>query len=165
MSNSPHIVGIIPARYPSVRFPGKILTPICGRPLIQWVIERVQQAKTLDEVVVATDDERICEAVRAVGGRAVMTRPDHPSGTDRVAEAVAATMLANEMETVLHKLPAREALIMRLRYGLQGNQPHTLKEISEMLHLSRERIRQLENEILGKLRQSDFADSLQLYLN
>ncbi len=87
----PRIVGIIPARYASVRFPGKILTPICGRPLIQWVVERVQQAAALDEVVVATDDERIAAAVRDVGGRAVMTAPEHPSGTDRVAEAAAET--------------------------------------------------------------------------
>jgi 3-deoxy-manno-octulosonate cytidylyltransferase (CMP-KDO synthetase) len=86
---APRILGIIPARHASVRFPGKILTPIGGRPLIHWVLERVSRARRLTGVLVATDDDRIREAVEAVGGRAVMTRGDHPSGTDRVAEAAA----------------------------------------------------------------------------
>jgi len=55
--------------------------------MVQWVVERVRQAKRLSEVIVATDDERILQAVEAFGGVAVMTRPDHPSGTDRIAEA------------------------------------------------------------------------------
>ncbi|OGV61277.1 MAG: hypothetical protein A2498_00695 [Lentisphaerae bacterium RIFOXYC12_FULL_60_16] len=84
----PVVVGVIPARWASTRFPGKILTPLLGRPLIHWVLDRVRQAKNLSCVVVATDDVRIAEAVRSAGGLAVMTRPDHPSGTDRVAEAV-----------------------------------------------------------------------------
>lgn len=69
--------------------PGKALVPLCGKPLIQWVLERVRKARQLDAVIVATDDERIREAVSALGGVAVMTKPEHPSGTDRVAEAVA----------------------------------------------------------------------------
>lgn len=80
------VIGVIPARWGSTRLPGKALAPICGKPLIQWVLERVRLAKCLDEVVVATDDERIVSAVARMGGVAVMTRPDHPSGTDRVAE-------------------------------------------------------------------------------
>ena len=83
------VVGVIPARWASTRLPGKALAPICGKPLIQWVLERTRQADRLDEVVVATDDERIRSVVTRLGGTAVMTRPDHPSGTDRVAEAVA----------------------------------------------------------------------------
>jgi 3-deoxy-manno-octulosonate cytidylyltransferase (CMP-KDO synthetase) len=82
------VIGVIPARWGSTRLPGKALVPICGKPLIQWVLERVNKAKCLDEVVVATDDQRIVDAVGAMGGVAVMTRADHPSGTDRVAEAV-----------------------------------------------------------------------------
>lgn len=82
------VIGVIPARWASTRLPGKALVPICGKPLIQWVLERARQAVRLDEVLVATDDERIREVVTALGGTAVMTRPDHPSGTDRVAEAV-----------------------------------------------------------------------------
>lgn len=81
------IIGVIPSRWGSTRFPGKSLHPICGKPLVQWVVEAASRAKLLDSVLVATDDARIADAVRAFGGCAVMTRADHPSGTDRVAEA------------------------------------------------------------------------------
>ncbi|MGA1978543.1 MAG: 3-deoxy-manno-octulosonate cytidylyltransferase [Bacteroidales bacterium] len=77
--------GIIPARYASTRFPGKPLVPINGRPMIQMVYESA--AKSLENVFVATDDKRICDAVTGFGGQAVMTSPDHRSGTDRCAEA------------------------------------------------------------------------------
>lgn len=82
------VVGVIPARYASTRLPAKALVPLCGKPLVVWVLERVRQARRLDAVLVATDDERIASVVQAAGGDAVMTRADHPSGTDRVAEAV-----------------------------------------------------------------------------
>lgn len=78
-------VGIIPARFGSTRFPGKPLALILGKPLIQWVIERVNKADALDEVIVATDDDRI-RAVAERFCRVEMTRSDHPSGTDRIAE-------------------------------------------------------------------------------
>ena len=77
--------GIIPSRYGSSRFPGKPLHPIAGKPLVAWVVEAVRQAHRLDEIVVATDDERIAEAVAGCGGRAVMTPSELPSGTDRIA--------------------------------------------------------------------------------
>jgi len=80
-------VGVIPARWASTRLPGKSLVTICGKPLILWVVEAVQGAETLADTVVATDDRRIADVVCAAGHRAVMTRQDHPSGTDRVAEA------------------------------------------------------------------------------
>ena len=79
------VIGIIPARYGSTRFPGKPLAPIAGKPLIQRVVERCQQARSLTEVVVATDDERIREAA-ARFCRVEMTAADHPSGSDRIAE-------------------------------------------------------------------------------
>jgi 3-deoxy-manno-octulosonate cytidylyltransferase (CMP-KDO synthetase) len=82
-------IGIIPARYHSTRFEGKALALLGGRPVIEHVYERARQASLLDGVWVATDDERIAKAVERVGGRAVMTSPGHPSGTDRVAEAAA----------------------------------------------------------------------------
>jgi 3-deoxy-manno-octulosonate cytidylyltransferase (CMP-KDO synthetase) len=82
-------IGIIPARWGSTRFPGKSLAPILGRPLIGWVVERVRLARRLSDVAVATDDERIRRTVEDLGVRAIMTRADHPSGTDRVAEAAA----------------------------------------------------------------------------
>jgi 3-deoxy-manno-octulosonate cytidylyltransferase (CMP-KDO synthetase) len=79
------IVGIIPARYGSSRFPGKPLALIAGKPLVQHVVERCQKAKALSEVIVATDDTRIWEVAQGFC-RAEMTGPNHPSGTDRVAE-------------------------------------------------------------------------------
>jgi 3-deoxy-manno-octulosonate cytidylyltransferase (CMP-KDO synthetase) len=79
------IIGIIPARYASTRFPGKPLALIAGKSLIQRVVEQCQKAKSLAEVVVATDDARIADAV-AKFCRVEMTREDHPSGSDRIAE-------------------------------------------------------------------------------
>jgi 3-deoxy-manno-octulosonate cytidylyltransferase (CMP-KDO synthetase) len=79
------IIGIIPARYASSRFPGKPLALIAGKPLIQRVVEQCQQAKSLSEVIVATDDARIAEVAQNYC-RVEMTRADHPSGSDRIAE-------------------------------------------------------------------------------
>jgi 3-deoxy-manno-octulosonate cytidylyltransferase (CMP-KDO synthetase) len=81
------IVAIIPARYASSRFPGKPLCDILGKPMIQHVYERARRAH-VDRVLVATDDERVANAVIAFGGEALMTSPTHRSGTDRLAEAV-----------------------------------------------------------------------------
>jgi 3-deoxy-manno-octulosonate cytidylyltransferase (CMP-KDO synthetase) len=80
------IIGIIPARYSATRLPGKPLADICGKPLIQYVYEQARKSKLLEDVIVATDDERILKAVEGFGGKAVMTSPTHPSGTDRCAE-------------------------------------------------------------------------------
>lgn len=82
-------IAVIPARYDSVRFPGKPLANRTGKPLIQHVFERAKLARLVSRVIVATDDERIAAAVRSFGGEAVMTRRDHPNGTSRIAEAVA----------------------------------------------------------------------------
>jgi len=80
-----NIVAIIPARYASVRFPGKPLVMIRNKPMIQWVYERTKKA--IEEVYIATDDERIFNVVKNFGGKVVMTSADHKSGTDRCAEA------------------------------------------------------------------------------
>lgn len=80
------ITAVIPARYGSTRFEGKPLVDILGKPMIQWVYEGVRQSKLIGEVIVATDDQRILEAVQRFGARGVITSPDHPTGTDRVAE-------------------------------------------------------------------------------
>jgi 3-deoxy-manno-octulosonate cytidylyltransferase (CMP-KDO synthetase) len=84
------IVGIIPARYASTRLPGKPLLNDTGRPLIQHVVDAARRSTRLTRIIVATDDRRIFDAVRAHGGEAALTRADHPSGTDRVAEVAAA---------------------------------------------------------------------------
>jgi 3-deoxy-manno-octulosonate cytidylyltransferase (CMP-KDO synthetase) len=83
-----NILGLIPARYASTRFPGKPLHLIAGKPLLQHVVEQCRKAKSLSEVIVATDDTRIWEVAQQFC-RVEMTSPDHPSGTDRIAEVVA----------------------------------------------------------------------------
>lgn len=80
------VLCVIPARYASTRLPGKPLSMINGKPMIQRVYERAVQARLPQEVVVATDHEAVYKAVESFGGRAMMTSPDHPSGTDRLAE-------------------------------------------------------------------------------
>lgn len=99
------ILGVIPARYASTRFPGKPLIDIDGKSMIQRVYEQALKTEKLDEVVVATDDERILMHVRAFGGRAVLTADHHQSGTDRCAE-------------VAEKLPGFDIII-----NIQGDEP------------------------------------------
>ncbi len=77
---------VIPARYASTRFPGKPLADLCGKPMVQWVYERSALCEAVDKVIVATDDQRIANAVMAFGGDVAMTRADHATGTDRLAE-------------------------------------------------------------------------------
>ena len=92
-----YILGVLPARWGSTRFPGKPLHIIAGKPLIQHVWERCQACTRLDEIIVATDDRRIYDAVLGFGGKATMTSPDHPTGTDRIAEAALAVPQASHI--------------------------------------------------------------------
>ena len=87
--SDPAVVVVIPARYASSRLPGKPLVQLGGKPMVQRVYERARQAQTVTRVVVATDDQRILDAVKAIGGEAQMTRPDHRTGTERIAEVAA----------------------------------------------------------------------------
>jgi 3-deoxy-manno-octulosonate cytidylyltransferase (CMP-KDO synthetase) len=87
--SSVKVVVVIPARYGATRLPGKPLVSLAGKPMIQRVYERARLAQTAGRVIVATDDERILKAVEAFGGEARMTRPDHRTGTERVAEVAA----------------------------------------------------------------------------
>ncbi|AVD94347.1 3-deoxy-manno-octulosonate cytidylyltransferase [Pseudomonas sp. SWI36] len=87
-SSEQRIAIVIPARFGSTRLPGKPLADIAGKPMVQHVYERALQVANANDVVIATDDERVAEAVRAFGGKYVMTSPDHPSGTDRLAEVM-----------------------------------------------------------------------------
>ena len=118
MSTEPESVVIIPARWGSTRFPGKPLVVLEGKPLIQWVYEAASRARKVRQVLVATDDSRIQQAVAGFGGTAVMTG-DHPSGSDRIAE-VARTL---ECEVVVN---------------LQGDEPLTqpeqIDQLIEALH-------------------------------
>lgn len=108
------VLGVIPTRMGAVRFPGKPLADLAGRPLVRWVYEAAAACPLLDRLVVATPDAEIVEVVRAFGGEAVLTSPDHPSGTDRVAE-VAASSHADVVVNV------------------QGDQPFVTPEMIERL--------------------------------
>lgn len=98
------IIGVIPARYQSSRFPGKPLADICGRPMIWWVYQQCKKVAELDSVYVATDDERIFETCRSLDVQAVMTSDTHRTGTDRIGE-------------VARKIPAD------LIVNIQGDEP------------------------------------------
>src|SRR5215469_7002978 len=88
-NSMPAVVAVIPARYASTRLPGKPLVPLAGQPMIQRVYQRVRLAQRVERIIVATDDRRVLEVVEAFGGEARMTRPDHRTGTERVAEVAA----------------------------------------------------------------------------
>ena len=117
-----HILAVLPSRWGSTRFPGKPLHPIAGKPLIQHVWERCQQCSGLDEILVATDDERILHAVHSFGGKAVMTSPDHPTGTDRIAEAMRAVPAATHIVNIQGDEPLIEpALIDELATAIPSD--------------------------------------------
>lgn len=109
-------IGIIPARYESTRFPGKPLVDIKGKPMIQWVYENA--SKALNEVYVATDDDRIVKAIKAFGGKVVKTLPTHQSGTDRCAEAAQALSSKVDFDVVVN---------------IQGDEPFIQAEQIELL--------------------------------
>lgn len=88
MTDMINAVGVIPARYASTRLEGKVLADLHGKPMIQHVYERAQEATRLDALIVATEDERVVRAVREFGGRVVMTSKGHATGTDRLTEVV-----------------------------------------------------------------------------
>jgi 3-deoxy-manno-octulosonate cytidylyltransferase (CMP-KDO synthetase) len=88
MASDIEVIGVIPARYQSSRLPHKLLRPLCAKPLIQWVWQAASKAKLLDDLIIACDDEKIRQASVTFGAKAIMTSPQHSSGTDRVAEAV-----------------------------------------------------------------------------
>jgi 3-deoxy-manno-octulosonate cytidylyltransferase (CMP-KDO synthetase) len=116
---------VIPARLASVRLPGKVLLPIGGKPMLQWVYERAASAGA-QQVLIATDDERIARAARAFGAAAVMTAPGHPSGTDRIAEvARAGGWAAQDIVVNLQgDEPLMPAALMRQVAALLESAPH-----------------------------------------
>lgn len=114
-----NIVGIIPARYASTRFPGKPLALIAGKLLIQRVVEQCQKAKSLSEVVVTTDDERIYSAAKKFC-RVEMTSPNHPSGSDRIAEA-AGKIHCDAVVNIQGDEPLMEPAVINSVAGALGN--------------------------------------------
>jgi 3-deoxy-manno-octulosonate cytidylyltransferase (CMP-KDO synthetase) len=138
---------IIPARYGSTRFPGKVLAMLCGKPMIQWVYEKAA-ASIADEVIVATDEPLVIKAVNGFGGKALMTSANHPSGTDRICEAVQQldceliinvqgdeplipTSVINELIAMMQAGPAFEmgtVAVPRPRYEI-GDDPNRVKVV------------------------------------
>lgn len=116
---SMRVVAIIPARFASTRFPGKPLAVLGGKPVVRWVWERVAAAGVVTDAVVATDDERIAEAVEAFGGRAMMTDSHHHSGTDRCGEVV--------------KRLEDEGAVYDVAINVQGDEPFVLPAQLEAL--------------------------------
>jgi 3-deoxy-manno-octulosonate cytidylyltransferase (CMP-KDO synthetase) len=114
-------IGVIPARFSSTRFPGKIVASETGRPLVQHVVERAKRAASLSDVIVATDDARVVDALRPFETRCLLTSPNHPSGTDRIAE-VAKTLSESIIVNIQGDEPEIEpetidALVQRLESG------------------------------------------------
>jgi 3-deoxy-manno-octulosonate cytidylyltransferase (CMP-KDO synthetase) len=132
-----NIVGIIPARYASTRFPGKPLALIAGKPLIQRVVEQCQKAKSLSEVVVATDDERIYSAAKKFC-RVEMTASNHPNGSDRIAEA-AGKIRCDAVVNIQGDEPMMEpAVIDSVARALENCEMSTaatrIKDVAELLN-------------------------------
>jgi len=155
-------IAIIPARFNSTRFPGKPIVEIDGKTLIEHVYRRVEQAALVERIVVATDDRRIAAAVQRFGGTAIMTRDDHPSGTDRLAEAAhdmdPATLVVNvqgdepmihpdDIDKAIAAARLQDAEIVTLKTKLddaQGNDPNRVKVVTDQngmaLYFSRSKI-------------------------
>lgn len=114
------ILGIIPARYASTRFPGKPLADISGKSMIWRVYEQARQVAALQHVVVATDDERIRQHVLDFGGQAVLTSPDHPSGTDRCYEA-------------LQQIPGHWDYVVNIQGDEPFIQPEAITQLTDLL--------------------------------
>jgi 3-deoxy-manno-octulosonate cytidylyltransferase (CMP-KDO synthetase) len=120
-AGSAEILVVIPARYASTRFPGKVLAPLHGKPLVLHAYDRLREAPALAEVIVATDDERVVDVVHAHGGEVALTAPEHASGTDRVAE-VARARNADIVVNVQGDEPLVDpALVLEVAGALAGN--------------------------------------------
>ncbi len=131
------VIAIIPARYASTRFPGKMLADRTGRPLIQHAYEQVIQSAAVDRTLIATDDDRILEAARAFGAEAVMTRADHPNGSSRLAEVAAS-------------LPRAELIV-----NVQGDEPELPPALIDR---AVEHLRQSPDAVVGTLASPFAAD-------
>src|SRR5262245_16310 len=131
-------VAIIPARFESTRLPGKPMALLGGRPMICHVAERTRRARGIARVLVATDDQRIADAVRAGGTEAVLTRRDHPSGTDRLAEVVQSTALERDVDVVVNvqgDLPLLDpAMVEQLVARMTGEPGLAMATLASPIH-------------------------------
>ncbi|HXG39199.1 MAG TPA: 3-deoxy-manno-octulosonate cytidylyltransferase [Bacteroidota bacterium] len=118
-----HIVGVIPARYASTRLPAKPLVDLLGKPMVQRVYEQAKQSRLLHEVLVATDDERIAAAVEAFGGNVMMTSPEIPTGSDRLA-AIAEAMRGDIFVNIQGDEPLINPLMIDQAIQVVLDDPH-----------------------------------------
>ena len=114
------VLAVLPARFGSTRFPGKPLANQTGKYLIEHVVERVRQARTVGQMIVATDDQRIFDAVQSFGGQVMMTRSDHPNGTCRIAE-------------VIENLEKTQGTRPQLVLNVQGDEPEIDPSVIDLL--------------------------------
>lgn len=129
------VIGILPARWGSTRFPGKPLHLIAGKPLIQHVWERCKAAKSLSELYVATDDERIAQEVTRFGGKAIMTSTEHLTGTDRLAEAIGNLPHVSHILNIQGDEPLIEpSLIDELALALTGDSAVDMVTAANPIH-------------------------------
>ena len=146
------ILGVIPARYASTRFPGKPLVDINGKSMIQRVYEQAKKCKSLAHVVVATDDERIFEHVMAFGGEAMMTSATHQSGTDRCAEVVEKLNfdiqtrdLDSDEAVIFDKITPKRVGIFTAVINIQGDepfiQPEQIEKVVDILLIKNEKLK------------------------
>ena len=136
-----NVICIIPARYASTRLPGKPLKLIAGRPMIQWVYEQAKKAVKPAEVIVATDDARVYDAVLAFGGKACMTREDHPNGTSRLTE-------------VAEKYPEADVIV-----NVQGDEPMIPPEVIDRLAEAFEKEPGLQMATMkARMQESEYGD-------
>ena len=136
-------VGIIPARYAASRFPGKALAPIAGRPMVRRVWEGARTAKSLRTVMIATDDERIARVCADFGAEVAMTSPDHPTGTDRLAEVARDLGIA---PNVLHRWVQQ----------LEEQDPATAFPGSGQVNDADDEVRRLRRELERVKQERDF---------
>jgi 3-deoxy-manno-octulosonate cytidylyltransferase (CMP-KDO synthetase) len=147
------ILGVVPARFASSRFPGKALASLAGKPMVQHVYERAKMSRYLDDVLVATDDERIAHVVRGFNGRVRLTLPHHPTGTDRLAEVASAepaTLYVNiqgdeplidpeAIDAAILSVLAEDEVAMgtlkkRIYDPLEINNPNVVKVVTNLLN-------------------------------
>ncbi len=149
------VIGIIPARYSSTRFEGKVLADICGKPMIQHVWERAKQALTLEDLIIACDDERVAEVARGFGAKVALTAKAHICGTDRICEVINPmdvkiviniqadeplihpTMIDNLARTLLEDSSLQMAtVIKRIEDQDALNDPHVVKVVADKNHFA-----------------------------
>jgi 3-deoxy-manno-octulosonate cytidylyltransferase (CMP-KDO synthetase) len=150
MDKEMKVYGVIPARYGSTRFPGKPLHPILGKPLLQWVIEGAQSCSTIDEIIVATDDEKIMNLCRQLNVQSVMTSSDLPTGTDRVLSALKNKDLADD--DIIINIQGDEPLISsQVLTPLVESMKKNLKASMATLGTEIKSLEEAQNENLVKL--------------